>query len=226
VLNTTYSPDNDPVQAQITEEGTATFTAPTDAAGILKQISIEVSEGAPEARVTHTLINNGRWPIQLAPWAITMCRVGGVALLPQPAGPTDPGGFLPNRRFSFWPYSDISDARIALANRVCLIRANPGPNNKIGYRNAHGWFAYLFEGTLFSKRFAPSSTGEYPDHGCNAEFFLSQNVIELESLGPLTRLAPGERIAHEEIWRLDETGAPLQSEEDAIELAKALQLDL
>ena len=201
VLNRTYGPDADPVA--VTEEGAATtFTAPPDPSGIAKQITVAVAPDRPEVRVTHNLHNTGRWAVQLAPWAVSMCRTGGVALLPQPQGPTDPGGFLPNRRFSLWPYTDITDDRIVLGNRITLVRAIPGPNNKIGYRNTHGWFAYWLDGTLLSKHFDPHLPGTYPDQDCNAEFFFSQDVIELESLGPFVLLEPGAQVTHEETWRL------------------------
>jgi hypothetical protein len=129
--------------------------------------------------VTHTLRNDGRWSVELAPWAISMCRTGGMALLPQPRERTDPDGFLPNRRFSFWPYSDVTDTRLRLGNQITLVHAAPGPNNKIGYRNTHGWFAYWLDGLLFSKHFDPRLDGTHPDQGCNAEFFFAQDVIEL-----------------------------------------------
>jgi hypothetical protein len=223
VLDRTYWPDNDPVTvAEIA--GGAAFTTPVDGAGIVKQITVAVAPERPEVTVTHILRNSGRWAVQLAPWAISMCRTGGVALLPQPQEPTDSAGFLPNRRFSFWPYSDVTDPRLSLGNRIALIRATPGPNNKIGYRNVQGWFAYWYDGTLFTKRFDPRLTGEHPDQGCNAEFFFAQDVIELESLGPLVQLEPGAQVTHEEVWHLQAAAAPVGTEDDAVAVTAALNL--
>lgn len=223
VLNRTYGPDNDPVAVDEGPHGLA-FTGPVDGAGIVKQIAVAVAADRAEVVVTHTLRNDGRWVVELAPWAISMCRPGGVALLPQPREKTDPDGFLPNRRFSFWPYTDVTDARLRLGNQITLVYANPGPNNKVGYRNTHGWFAYWLEGTLFSKHFDPRLDGTHPDQGCNAEFFFAQDVIELESLGPLVQLAPGGQVTHEEIWRLHGAPTPVQSEADAVALADTLKL--
>jgi hypothetical protein len=223
VLNRTYWPDNEPLTVDERADGAA-FTAPPDGAGIVKQIAVAVAPDQPEVRVTHTLRNVGRWAVELAPWAISMCRPGGVALLPQPGERTDPHGFLPNRRFSFWPYSDVTDGRLVLGNQFALVRAQPGPNNKIGYRNVHGWFAYWLDDTLFSKHFDPQLEGEHPDQGCNAEFFFAQDVIELESLAPLVQLAPGGEVAHTELWRLHAAAAPVQSEADAVALAQTLDL--
>lgn len=225
VFDRTYWPDNDPV-AVTPIEGGALFTAPIDGVGVVKAIAVRMSASGPEVAVTHTLLNGGRWPIQLAPWAISMCRLGGVALLPQPQERVDPHGFLPNRRFSLWPYSYVTDPRLLLRNRITLIKATPGPNNKIGYRNVHGWFAYWLDGTFFTKYFDPQLQGEHPDHGCNAEFFISQDTIELESLAPLVHLEPGREITHEETWRLHAGASPPTTEVDALALATALGMPI
>jgi hypothetical protein len=42
--------------------------------------------------------------------------------------------------------------------------------------------------------------GTYPDSGSNAEVYCDNNVIELETLGPLGRLAPGQSVLHTETW--------------------------
>jgi hypothetical protein len=223
VLNRTYGPDTEPLVVRDGDDGT-TFTAPADPSGIVKQMTVAVAADRPEITVVHTLSNTGRWGVQLAPWAISMCRPGGVALLPQPQGPADPDGFLPNRHYSFWPYTDITSDRIVLGNRFTLVRAIPGPNNKVGYRNQHGWFAYLLDGTLLSKHFDPHLPGEYPDGGCNAEFFFSQDVIELETLGPFVMLEPGAAVTHQEIWRLHTVDTPVGTEAEAEALTQALNL--
>ena len=222
-LETTYWPDNDPVE--VTDiPGGSRFTALPDGPGIAKELSITLSPDGPEVRVHHTLRNSGTDTIVLAPWAISMCRPGGVALLPQPQAKVDPGGYLPNRQFSLWPYTDINDQRIALSNIISLVKASPGPNNKIGYRNVAGWFAYWLDGTLFTKHFDPQLAGQHPDQNSNAEFYFSENVIELESLAPLVTLAPATETSHEEVWRLYPAPSPLITEADAIDLVTSLNI--
>jgi len=223
LLDRTYWPDNAPVKVTEIAEGVA-FTAPADGVGIVKTIALQVAARDPEVRVTHTLRNTGQETVPLAPWAISMCRTGGVALLPQPQEKSDPQGFWPNRSFSFWPYTDVTDARLMLGNQFTLVRATPGPNNKVGYLNVHGWFAYWLDGTLFTTHFDPQLQGEHPDQNCNAEFYFAQDVIELETLAPLVQLAPGDQVSHAEVWRLHAVSSPVQTEEDAVTLARALHL--
>ena len=225
-LDTTYWPDNEPLLVEVASDSSASFIAPPDGRGIAKSMTVEIAPDGPEATITHTIGNFGQASVRLAPWAISMCRVGGVALLPQPQERADPHGFLPNRHLSLWPYTDVNDARLLLGDRVVLVKAEPGPNNKIGYRNAHGWLAYWLDGTLYSKRFDPTVTGEYPDGGCNAEVFFAADVIELETLGPMVQLEPGARVTHGEVWSLHKTPLPPRSEEEAVALANDLRNDL
>jgi hypothetical protein len=42
----------------------------------------------------------------------------------------------------------------------------------------------------------------YPDFGCSFETFTNHEVLELETLGPLTRVAPGETVELVEDWGL------------------------
>jgi hypothetical protein len=214
VVETTYRPDAQPVTVTQTPDGAA-FTQPDDGTGIAKTIAIALSPDSPQATVAHTLVNTGSEPRDLTPWALSMCKLGGVALLPQPQAPVDSHGLWPNRHFSFWPYTDITDKRIALRNRISLIFVTPGPSNKLGYHNMHGWFAYQIDGTLFSKHF---------DKGTNVEFYFSDTSIELESLGKSVTLGPGEEAHHSEVWTLHPAPSDVQTEDDALALASTLGL--
>jgi hypothetical protein len=68
--------------------------------------------------------------------------------------------------------------------------------------NSAGWGAYFREGYLFIKRAAVISGAQYPDFGCNFEVFTNPDFIELETLGPLVELPPGEVVEHVERWWL------------------------
>jgi hypothetical protein len=76
------------------------------------------------------------------------------------------------------------------------------PPLKIGYLNRAGWLGYLRSGTLLLKRFNPQVTKAYPDFGCNAESYCNDEFIELEIIGPLTTLQPGDITSHIEEWEI------------------------
>ena len=52
------------------------------------------------------------------------------------------------------------------------------------------------------KRAAVISGARYPDFGCNFEVFTNPDFLELETLGPLVELRPGEVVEHVERWWL------------------------
>ena len=47
---------------------------------------------------------------------------------------------------------------------------------------------------------AAGAPGDYPDFGCSFETFTNADFLELETLGPLATLAPGESLTHTERW--------------------------
>ena len=71
-----------------------------------------------------------------------------------------------------------------------------------------GMAAYCLNGLTFLKRFACDSAGQYADMGCNFEVFTRHDMLEVESLGTLGRLAPGESAYHTEHWAVLEGSAP------------------
>ncbi len=60
------------------------------------------------------------------------------------------------------------------------------------------------------KRFAPHADQPHPDFNCNAEVYCNAQFIELETLAPLVKLAPGQAVTHDETWEFY-FGASLES---------------
>jgi hypothetical protein len=55
---------------------------------------------------------------------------------------------------------------------------------------------------LFVKRFDASADVQYPDQGFNAEIYCNDQFIELESLGPVEPIEPGQTVRHSELWEV------------------------
>lgn len=171
--------------------------------GIQKSIAIHLHPDRPMVTLTHSLVNHGQWDIDLAPWAITMFRLGGVAVMPVRSESVDIDGLLPDRGIVLWPYAKIHDARLHLEDDFILVAAkNNFPLFKVGTFNPRGWLAYWLDGVLFQKRFIVEPDAVYPDKGCNAEIYCDEYFIELESLGHLTRLGAGQSLFYQEEWEL------------------------
>ena len=169
--------------------------------GIHKRIEVHLHPEQPRVEVIHTLVNEGVWEVELAPWAVTMFRLGGTAILPiQVAGHTV-DSLLPDRHLSLWPYSHVNDPRLQIEDELILIRPKTDlPPFKIGTFNPRGWTAHWLDNVLFRKTFAVRPGLPHPDYDCNAEIYCDSNVIELETLAPLSRLSIGNSISLTETW--------------------------
>jgi hypothetical protein len=197
----TYIPDT-PVTVTELSDGVILEAQTEAGTGIRKRIEIRLAPDKPSVTLTHTLINDGIWTVELAPWAITQFRLGGTAVLPMPVGNVDEAGLLPNRQISLWPYASVNDPRLKLSDEFVLFKADALPPFKLGYFNPHGWMAYYVNGFLFRKTFDAHTTTTYPDNNCNAEMYCNDKFVELESLGPLGKLEPGGKVVHIETWEL------------------------
>lgn len=201
-----YIPDNDGVT--VTELSSGVLLQGKQETGTRIRKSIEVHLDAKHSQVTlkHTLVNESLWDVELAPWAITMFRLGGTAILPFQSETVDMNGLLPDRRIALWPYSKINDPRLKFEDDFIFVSAKSDlPLFKIGVFNPRGWLAYWNQGVLFRKIVAVRTEGTFPDDGCNAEIYCDEHFIELESLAPLVKLATGGSVSHTETWELYDT---------------------
>lgn len=199
----TYALDNEGLLVERSPNGVV-LTQPVPG-GITKKIEIQLEPTRAACRLTHHLTNCGDQTVRLAPWALTMLRLGGVGIFPQPTVPADPGELLPNRKLVLWPYTRMNDERVIWGDQAVLVKAVPQlPPVKFGYLNLDGWMGYAIDGLLFVKRFRVLKDGEYPDYGCNCETYANHRFIELETLGPLTDLQPGGSVTLVEEWEVME----------------------
>ena len=198
-----YMPDNDSLAVSELPNGLLLQSKQESNTGIRKSIEIHLNPDLPQVSLKHTLVNEGLWDVELAPWTITMFRLGGVAILPFQSEVVDMNDLLPNRRISLWPYSKINDPRLRFNDDFIFVSAKSDlPLFKIGTFNPRGWIAYWSEGILFCKTFSVQTDGTYPDNGCNAEIYCDEHFLELESLAPLIKLAAGSSVSHTENWEL------------------------
>ena len=214
-----YAPDNAPVQVVETAHGVRLIQNVEPDTGIEKEIEVTLDATSTWVEVVHRLTNCNLWTIELAPWALTVMAQGGEAIVPQPQG--DPDSLEPNRRLTLWPYTDMGDARLTWGERYIRMRQRPDmPRRcKFGLSAEDGWLAYLLNGEAFVKFFDYDGFAEYPDWGAAVELFTNDEILEVETLGPLAELEPGECAEHTEEWRLlrdVEVGATEASIDEAL----------
>ena len=211
----TYIPDNEGAVISELPNGVRIEMPVEPWTQIAKSIEIQLNPDQPQVILRHGLRNDGPWKVQFSAWALTMFRLGGVGIFPQPMGNVDEAGLLSNRQLILWPYTGIDDPRLAFRDDFILVHATPSlPPVKFGYFNPHGWMAYWLDGILFVKRFDARVDVQYADHGCNAESYCNDKFIELESLSPFESIDPGQTVIHNELWDVyDSLNVPLIPEE-------------
>ena len=198
----TYQPDNAPVEVDILEVG-ARLTAPVETAtGIEKSMTVEAINPT-SFRVTHKLTNRGLWPVNLSPWALSMMRPDGYAVLPfTPRLPHTAETLLPTMSLVTWPYTDFTKPSWQMhANFLGIDVTKASGSQKVGLTNFLGWVAYWTPEGTFVKFYKTWPGAIYPDMGSRFETYTCDWMIELESLGPVVELAPqGGSVEHVEYW--------------------------
>ncbi len=214
----TYALDNSPIDYEI-GDGAVTLLQPVEPeTGVRKEIEIAMAASGTEVSLTHTLINENLWDITLSPWTLTVMAPGGRMIAPQEEYRAHPEYLLPARPLVLWHYTDMQDERVRWGTQFITLEQDPEADTKfkIGLMNTLGWTAYTLGEQVFVKRYPFEPGGAYPDYGCNFETFTDGDMLEVESLGPLTALeAGGGAVSHVEHWYVFD--ATIGESEDAIE---------
>jgi hypothetical protein len=110
----------------------------------------------------------------------------------------------------------MSDPRYTWGSEFVMLRQDPRATSpqKIGLTASQGWAAYAVDGMLIVKTFEEVDGAPYPDRGCTVELFANLTMLEVETLGPLTLIEPGETTSHVERWRIWDNVPGITNEED------------
>lgn len=193
----TYQSDDRP--CAVTEvDGGVRVEAPTDGAGLAKRLSVRRDEAG--WTIDHEIGNASGRAVTVAAWAITQLRPGGTATLPLP--PRGPGPQA-DRTLVLWPYTDLADPRVQVERGAVSIRSAPGgPPLKLGVAPGDGTLSYRIGDEVFEKGIDVDPEATYADRGAALQVYLCDDFCELETLGPLRTLEPGETVTHRERWTL------------------------
>ena len=197
----TYYPDNDPVPYAV-EENTVTLSPAVQVGNQVQYvIRVTLSEDDGKAEVVHTIYNRGGEAKTFAPWGLSVLAQGGVEIVPQADKAT---GLLSNRILALWDYADMADDRVWWGTKYITLKQDPTAETpfKLGLNHEKQWSCYLLGRELFVKRYHTVDGGNYPDGGCSFETYTCKNFLEMESLGELVTLAPGESVDHVEHWEI------------------------
>jgi hypothetical protein len=198
-----YAPDNAAVAIQMQGDAMVCTGAVEALTGMEKKITVRMAAAGTAVELIHEVRNAGAEPYYLAPWILTMFAQGGSGIHGFPPRGTHPEMLEPTNPLVMWAFTHLDDPRWQLSRKYLVLRQDPeNPNpQKLGTYNRHTWGAYLLNDELFVKRYeAIAAPAAYPDFGCTFETFTNADILELETLGPMTTLAPGQSVSHTERW--------------------------
>lgn len=225
-LTRTYFPDNRPVRWEQVGPHAVKLTPPPEAEyGVQKEMFVALGDTGTKVTVRLRVTNTGTGPTDLAPWGPTVMAPGGVEVIPLPPKSPHPGhpsrakspaDYAPNQELILWPYFDFTDPRWTFGSRYIFLRQDrhKGPT-KIGLAHRMGWVAYLNAGTLFVKRFDYREGAVYPDLGTRYQTFSNEDMLEMETVGELVTLQPGQSAELVETWELYGNVPEVRTEVDA-----------
>jgi hypothetical protein len=168
--------------------------------------TMEVKASGSSLLVDHTLLNVSTEPIETAAWAITMIRLGGAVLIPVPAKGLDEVGLQASFSLVTWPYTDPGDPRLTFDKSGARVSVEEGPTFKVGVSSLLGRVEYFLGDLRFTKTIEPYDPRErYADLGADIQVFVGSGFCEIETLGPLRNLEPGESVSHREMWEAGST---------------------
>jgi hypothetical protein len=213
----TYAPDNGPIHIEIRGDVLEATEPVEPLTGLEKKIAIRMEPAGSAMELVHSLRNAGTEPAHLAAWSLTMMAQGGAGIHGLAARGKYTDNLLPTGPLVLWAYTNFADPRLKLLEKYVILHqdARNDVPEKIGSYNHNTWGAYLLNGELFVKKArADAAPTAYPDYGCSFETFTNADFLELETLGPMVELKPGQSVEHTERWALHK-GVHLTQWDDA-----------
>lgn len=200
----TWAPDNVPVEIQITPAGVIAREPVEPLTKLRKEMEIRMAPSGTDVTVFHRITNHSLFALTFSAWALTMMAPGGTAVSGFPPRGRHPINLEATNPLVMWAYTNLADPRWKFTMKYLILRQDPNNSTaqKLGTFNSETWAAYLLNGEAFVKRTKADPSKTYPDFGCSFETFTNAEFLEIETLGPMTELRPGQTVEHAEHWTL------------------------
>lgn len=200
----TWAPDNVAVEIIPTATGLIARAPVEPLSSLQKEIEVSMAPSGSDVTVKHRITNRSLYTLEFSPWTLTMMAQGGVAISGFPPRGKHPVNLEATNPLVMWAYTNLADKRLTFTRKYLLLRQDPGNSEaeKLGTFNPDTWAAYLLNGEVFLKRTQADASKTYPDFGCSFETFTNNEFLEIETLGPMTKVAPGKTVEHVEHWSL------------------------
>ncbi len=208
--------DAAPNTATVDSAGVITLTTPLDPkSGLraIRRITLDPTEPVMHIATTHEKISGE--PVTVSVWVITQLRDPVAVFMPVPEKSLFPTGATKE-----WP---VPAEFLRRETDWIRFTRNPAKPQKTG--NDGTALVWAGKRQLLRITIPRVAGASYPDAGCSVEVYANEDpfpYVELETLGPLKTLRPGEHLSATTTYRLARrTAAPLEADVRAL-LAKPL----
>jgi hypothetical protein len=190
------------------ERGLRLTGAPSLDMGLLFVRELEMGPRTGVLTVQQRMRNIGPRPVEWSIWDVTQIPAPAWAFFPANPQSAHRNGILP-----------LGAGQDQWKNDGGLIVTEyQGVSGKIGADSPSGWMVGVVGDLAYIKRFPKRRGGaSYPDQDSTVEVYTSDKTlsyIEMEVLGPLVRLEPGEETSYPETWALAKLSHPIRRRAD------------
>ncbi len=169
--------------------------SPTQGIQLRRQIQL-VDQGAD---FIYTLSNRSDQTVSWGIWMVFQAIPGGKLFLPA----TDRTQFWLDPQFSIDGATEPEDLHFHKQDQVYVLdQARSIYKTKLFSIPDHGWLAYWVADQVFFLLYEAAPEAQYPAGEGSTEIFTDADYIELEHIGPLISIAPGESTSLPESWRI------------------------
>lgn len=172
--------------------------APDDRSGLQLIMEIALDSEHPVLQIRHGFKNVRAEKRRIACWALNVIR-------PDEGVGVTPWRTEGRRSLLFWPSTNPNEPGIHLGARVLALDYRIEPQNgwqKVGTNSDAGWIAFVWGENALKSTVAHASNAEYPEDGGTVTMFNSTSEVfdgkprfgEIENVGPLSELMPGNTL--------------------------------
>ena len=175
-----------------------------EATGVQLIRDFELSEASSHLRVTQTIQNVSHETKSYCHWSRTFVLGGGVCLVPLSNWSKFPRGFMMYDAESKLAYRMRDTETVKVRDNFFEISGIP-PRQKFGIDSYAGWLGYITKNDLLMvKKFPTYINRAYGDISAFtvAIWYNKEEMCELEPVGPMETIRPGQSASFTEDWWL------------------------
>jgi hypothetical protein len=133
----TWAPDNVPVEIKVTITGLIAREPVEPLTSLQKELEISMASAGTRVMVSHRIVNSSLFPIEFAPWALTMMAPGDSLSVDFRRADIIPANLEATNPLVMWAYTNLADPRWKFTRKYLVLHQNPNITDaqKIGMFN-------------------------------------------------------------------------------------------